>query len=165
MIVGLPGVGIGGVFYLISALLMPVHELLRRARGESTAPRWGVIAAQWSTAVAILMALWATGWALGFVLPDAPPAATSGVTQTATRNAIGMGALALSLATLGVVLLSVHIARLIVRPREDTASPLALPTPSSDQDPHMGRRDARMNGRRDASPLRRRSIGRSPEAE
>jgi len=47
MNVGLPGTGVGGLFYLLLAVLMPLHELWRT-----------------TIAGAILAALWVEGWLL-----------------------------------------------------------------------------------------------------
>jgi hypothetical protein len=41
---GLPGTGIGGVFYLVSALFMPFFELFKTLRGESNLERWRDVA-------------------------------------------------------------------------------------------------------------------------
>jgi hypothetical protein len=62
MNVGLPGTGIGGLFYLLLAVLMPLHELWKTARGRSSVQGWSTAARQSSVAVAILAALWGEGW-------------------------------------------------------------------------------------------------------
>ena len=169
MTVGLPGVGIGGLFYLISALLMPVRELLRRSRGEPAGP-WGLVAGQWMMAAGIIGALWGTGWILGFIVPVSP-ATASGVAPGVTRNVIRISALALSIGTLSAVLIGVQVARLMTRVRgSGAAAPRLKPVhaatgvrPSGDPDHDVvtGRGSAR---RSDPSPLRRKSLGRSPEA-
>lgn len=68
MAAGMPGAGIGGIFYILSALLMPFRELARMARGDAgagSAARWRAIALQVSLALGIVAALWLTGVALG----------------------------------------------------------------------------------------------------
>ena len=72
MTVGLPGVGIGGIFYLVSALLMPVRELGRAMRRDPGARHWGLVSRQTSIALGILAALWLTGWLVGRMLMHAP---------------------------------------------------------------------------------------------
>ena len=62
MNVGLPGTGIGGLFYLLLAVSMPLHELWRLVRGRSGVQGWKMAAIQSSVAIAILSALWAEGW-------------------------------------------------------------------------------------------------------
>ena len=49
MTAGLPGTGIGGMFYLISALATPLWEAYLRVRGRR-ARGWGLVVAQ--TAIA-----------------------------------------------------------------------------------------------------------------
>jgi hypothetical protein len=60
MIVGLPGTGIGGLFYLFMAFWMPVNELYRLVQGRSTLERWKFIAFNWMMIGAILSTLWVT---------------------------------------------------------------------------------------------------------
>ena len=68
MIAGLPGTGIGGLFYLISALLMPVREIYLTCRGKSNRKQWAVVALQLSLALGVIGGFWATGWVLGRIL-------------------------------------------------------------------------------------------------
>lgn len=60
MVVGLPGTGIGGLFYLFMAFWMPFHELYRLARGRSSVERWRFIALNWMIVGGILGCLWLT---------------------------------------------------------------------------------------------------------
>lgn len=60
MVVGLPGTGIGGLFYLFMAFWMPFHELYRLARGRSSIERWRFIAINWLVVGGILACLWVT---------------------------------------------------------------------------------------------------------
>lgn len=60
MVVGLPGTGIGGLFYLFMAFWMPIHELIQLARGRSSLERWRFIALNWLVVGGILTCLWAT---------------------------------------------------------------------------------------------------------
>jgi hypothetical protein len=116
MTVGIPGVGLGGIFYLVSALLMPVHHFVRRLSGQTT-PRWGLVMRQLTTACGILAALWLTGLALGVViaaLPDSFSPSHSIHASERVHNVLRGGALVLSLGTLVVVLTLVHVARLVV---------------------------------------------------
>ena len=68
---GLPGTGLGGVFYVVGAICMPFHALYNQARGRRTAP-WGVILQQAGIAVGVIAALWLTGWALGYLIALRP---------------------------------------------------------------------------------------------
>ncbi len=57
MNIGLPVTGLGGVFYLLCAILMPFYELVLTLRGRSSRARWLVVARQWAIGVAILLVL------------------------------------------------------------------------------------------------------------
>ena len=70
---GLPGTGLGGVFYVVGAIWMPFHALYSQARGRRTAP-WGVILLQAGIAVGVIAVLWLTGWALGYLIALQPAA-------------------------------------------------------------------------------------------
>ena len=166
MTVGLPGVGLGGIFYLLSALLMPLFELARTVRGRSSPGRWRVVGTQWTLAAGIVTALWGTGWALGQVVPQPAALVAAGASAATGHNVLRVATLGLSLGTLIVVLLGVEIARLILaspgRPlRSRPAATAALGSDSTPVRPIARTNDPRRSG----APLRRKSIGRSPEAE
>jgi hypothetical protein len=134
MTVGLPGAGIGGLFYLASALLMPVRELWGFARDPRAPRRWGVALRQASLAAGILAALWATGWLLGLVVPETvevAAAGSSGAGLEVRRNAVKVSTVLFSLGTLALVLALVQVARVVVRRRPAPARPAAerIPTP------------------------------------
>ncbi|MDO9494157.1 MAG: hypothetical protein Q7J48_00505 [Nocardioides sp.] len=61
---GLPGTGIGGLFYVVLALLMPVRELYLTARGRSSRERWRLVLQQSLIACGIVASLAATWWGL-----------------------------------------------------------------------------------------------------
>jgi len=113
MTAGLPGTGIGGMFYLVSALAMPLREAYRRARGCAASGTWRLVAGQTAIAGGILGGVWATGWLLGVALRTAhpvvalPPGAHPG-------NVLRTVTFALSLGTLAAVLLGVELLRLWV---------------------------------------------------
>ena len=123
MTAGLPGTGIGGMFYLISALATPLWEGYVRLRGRRSRG-WSLVAAQTAIAVAILAAVWATGWLLGLVLRVSqrliPAAATSH-----PGNLLPAVALLFSVGTLAVVLLGVELLRLWVRRRPGRETTIA----------------------------------------
>jgi|SRR5687767_360160 hypothetical protein len=125
MTAGLPGVGIGGIFYLASALLMPFRSLVAMFAGRET--RWPVALRQALIALATLAAIWATGWAIGWLIAAAPSAPIAGVLPGAAsgvpvRNAVRTAALLASVGTLTLVLAAVQAMRLLLPPR---------PTPKS----------------------------------
>lgn len=65
---GLPGTGIGGLFYLVTALIMPVFEVIQTVRGRSNPARWRFVFSTASMAIAIVAGMWAISWIIGMVL-------------------------------------------------------------------------------------------------
>jgi hypothetical protein len=57
MSAGLPGLGLGGLFFIFSALLAPFPELWRTLRGRSDLARWKVIGRQLAQALAMVAAI------------------------------------------------------------------------------------------------------------
>ena len=114
MTAGLPGTGIGGMFYLLSALVTPLWEAYRRVRGRGSRGR--LVAGQTTIAGAILAGVWATGWLLGLAL-----SASQRFVPAAAAPHLGkllpLLALLFSIGTLAVVLLGVELLRLWVRRR------------------------------------------------
>ncbi len=62
MAAGIPGTGLGGIFYLFLALFMPVNELLAALHGKSTSSSRRSAAFSFSMAIAILAALVGHAW-------------------------------------------------------------------------------------------------------
>ncbi len=58
MFAGLPGTGIGGIFYLLLTLWMPVNELYLTAKGRSSLQRWRFIAYRWAVFAFVIALLW-----------------------------------------------------------------------------------------------------------
>ena len=58
MAAGLPGFGLGGLFFILTALLAPVGELWRTARGRSSVAAWRLVGRQFCQAVAMLAAVY-----------------------------------------------------------------------------------------------------------
>jgi hypothetical protein len=117
MTVGSPGTGIGGLFYVVAALLAPIRSLLLRCR-TSRGDR-GQIGRLFLLGAGVASGIFATGWLLGFALgPVASAAAIAGtkdMSQPEIRNVVRWAALFASLLMLAVVLLAVQVARVVVR--------------------------------------------------
>jgi hypothetical protein len=120
MTAGVPGTGIGGLFYLTAALALPLRAAVLRTRGIRVA--WPTIFRQLRLAIGVSLSLWAMGWFIGFAL--GPVVATAqgigphgGPVQAEYQSVLRWAALFVGYATLVVVLLFVQIARLVVRPR------------------------------------------------
>ena len=139
---GLPGTGIGGIFYLASALAMPLREAYRRARGRKVG-NWRVVGAQLAIAGGILGAMWVTGWLLGLALKAARPITGLGISLP-PGNVLRIATVTLALGTLAGVLAGVELLRLWVgrrRPTRAGRQRAALPgkaAPAGRADPHVG---------------------------
>jgi hypothetical protein len=124
MTAGLPGTGIGGVFYLLLAVLMPFRELVRLLRGKSSRQRWAVIAAQWGYVAAIGLTMWLEMWGLETLAKWGQRkgwlAENAGGTQGVWGNGAAWAAVA-SLLSLTAVFLTIHILRLALRWRRRLA--------------------------------------------
>jgi hypothetical protein len=133
MSVGLPGSGIGGVFYLLSAMWMPAHSAQRAMRGKHTRHR--LMLRQTVMAVLIIGALWGTGYVIDIML-------TAGSASASLRAAVGKdggsslpsifraASFAMTFGTLAFVLLTVQLLRFVV-PRR----PAAIAPPDVDNEP------------------------------
>ena len=110
---GLPGTGIGGLFYILSALWMPVCELWRRSRGDAPG-RWPVVARQFGIAVGIVASMTAVFWALDAALMLEHVAAHAARAQHATWT-LRLSALMVTSGVLGTVLSTVQLVRLCLR--------------------------------------------------
>jgi hypothetical protein len=63
-VVGLPGTGLGGIFYVLLVVWMVVRESWLLVRASSHRWRWRKIGQLGSLSCAILAALWLEGWLL-----------------------------------------------------------------------------------------------------
>ena len=57
MFAGLPGIGVGTLFYVLTALWMPFPECVRLVRGTSSAARWRLIVMQFFFALSIIASI------------------------------------------------------------------------------------------------------------
>ena len=113
MTVGLPGAGIGGLFYLASTLMLPARSLLRRVRGRPDHAPWRRHMHSVLIAVGIIAGLWLAGWLLGLVVPDEllVRSGRSGIDAARSmRSVIPMATFAVAVATLVGVLAAVEVA-------------------------------------------------------
>ncbi|WP_139979399.1 hypothetical protein [Nocardioides litoris] len=98
MTAGLPGTGLGGLFYLVLALWMPVHELVRTLRGRGSRERWRLALTQLDIALGII----ASVVLVVVVLTHLVPGARGGGVLALLAPAVALGVLA---ALTGVVAL------------------------------------------------------------
>lgn len=109
MTAGLPGTGIGGIFYLIGVVCMPIREIPRLVRGKSSLKRWILIAQQWFLSLGIMSGFWMMGSFLGLLIPVNIQSGT-----TTSANVWKIKPLMISLTVLVVVLVIVEILRLFI---------------------------------------------------
>jgi len=132
MIAGLPGVGIGGLFYLLCALLMPFVELGRTVTGRSSLAAWRRVGGQFVMALAMVAAITGVIWGLQTlfapteVVPVAGGGAGGGGAATEVVRVtphLPVALVLLSYLLLGVVLLTATLLAFVVRTRRGTPHP------------------------------------------
>jgi hypothetical protein len=124
MFAGVPGTGIGGVFYVLLTLWMPLREAARAVVGRSVAVRWRLICRQLALVAGILAALAAEAWLLNRTLPrliEAAPAlvfpSRNPLAAAEAEAAVGLLAPALGalpFLILGAIALALQALRLLV---------------------------------------------------
>lgn len=118
MSVGIPGTGIGGLFYLISGLTMPLREIALALKGQPRRPKvWRLVVRQTALVLGILAGIWTTGWLLGLLVvePVKTIGPASGAPGGTPRNLWGSAAVLAGLATLALVIATVEAARLVLK--------------------------------------------------
>ena len=118
MTAGLPGAGIGGLFYLASTLLLPARSLVRRVRGQPDSFASQHQAHSVWIAAGIIAGLWMMGWLLGFVVPDemlSRPTGGERLSAGVPGNIIALATFAMAVASLVCVLVAVEIAHHVHR--------------------------------------------------
>lgn len=123
--VGMPGVGLGGIFYIVAALLMPVVEAaralgarLRGVRRTNDERRWRLALGQATLAGLVLGAAWLMGIAVSRVASSRAVATLDASGAAPTHSPLRIGTLALGLVLLTLVLGGIEVTRvLLVAPR------------------------------------------------
>lgn len=105
---GMPGTGLGGLFYLVLALVMPLHELYLTARGRSSRERWRLVLTQLAVALGIIATVVVVVW----VVRELGPGQARGATVTA------LAAPVVASVVLAVLALVVRVWALLVRTPE-----------------------------------------------
>ena len=111
---GVPGAGIGGLFYLASTVLLPFRSLVRRVRGQPDSLSARETMHSLAIAGGVVAGLWATGWVLALVVPDEllRSVTTSPPGTARARTVLPVATFATAVGTLLMVLIAVEIARL-----------------------------------------------------
>lgn len=121
--IGLPGTGLAGLFYLLAALWMPCHELVRTLRGQGDAARRHRARTQAGLALGIIATIAATGWMLGLLLSAraVSAAAVPGAHDGEAIHLLGVAPTVLAFATLAAVVLLLEVIGLALARRRPRA--------------------------------------------
>lgn len=120
---GLPGIGLGALFCILSALAAPLVELARTASGQSGVANWGRVGSQFALAVAIIAAFDVTLWLVyalvaGIGFPELTPGGALALPSVLIGMSVGLLAALLAGAKgmeLAVPIRSRHLPPLPVR--------------------------------------------------
>ena len=120
---GIPGAGIGGLFYVASSLVLGVRHGWRRLRQQTGSGEWRGVSQLMLLAVGIAVGVWIAGWLVGlFVSPDlqrlsrpGSPGLLNGNIQV--HNALRIAAVVAGVGTLVLVMLGVELTRIWQRIR------------------------------------------------
>lgn len=109
MVAGMPGTGIGGLFYLLIALWMPIRELYFIVRKQSSPERWRIVKRHIFLTLCLIMGMWATGELIGRLLLHLRI-----INGQSAHNILRLSPFLLMLATLMFVYLVVQVIRFYV---------------------------------------------------
>jgi hypothetical protein len=120
MTAGVPGTGLGGLFYILAALFLPVRGAIRKLRGQRVS--WRAVAKLAGLALGVFAGIWATGWLLGWLLgPTAETfqaaAGVDAAVRARSENILRWATVAAGFVTLFAVLSAVQVARVLNRRR------------------------------------------------
>ena len=124
MFAGLPGIGVGTLFYVLIALWMPVRECGLVLNGTSSWARWRAIGVQLGNATAVVASIALAErvmlWLLGAATPGSvsPARLLNDEFSTWLPGSILAAPMTASLLLLGGVLLVVEVLRLVRRPAQ-----------------------------------------------
>jgi hypothetical protein len=119
---GLPGAGLAGLFFILSALLAVPIELVRTVRGRSSRQAWLVVGRHAGLALAMILAL-----ELGFAAVSATADQVAG--ERVEGRALPHLPVLLTFAVLVTVLATTKGLELALTPRRSRAGPVEAPTP------------------------------------
>jgi hypothetical protein len=112
MSAGLPGLGLGGLFFILLGLAAPFVEAGRTILGRSTAARWRVALRQFVMSLSILVALERSYWLVSELFGFGRSSGTSG--PLGVGEALPVTPVVLTLLVLIVVLLATTLMRRVV---------------------------------------------------
>jgi hypothetical protein len=129
MFAGLPGIGVGTLFYILMAVWMPFRELPRVVQGKSSLTAWALILRQLFHSAGILVTVMMAERLLVALLDRnhphsfSPAALIYGEMTTRAGGSLLAAPIAASLMLLGGVVLTVEVLRFVID-TPDTEAPL-----------------------------------------
>ena len=135
MTAGLPGVGLSGIFFIVSALLMVPLEIARTIRGRSSLARWLSVLRHLAIAISMIVALELMYAALRLCIDELEALGVLGSHATSAHRGMRLLPFAPVLATLALIACLLLIAKTAelrarrlkprgVQPRSVSAPPL-----------------------------------------
>ena len=127
MFAGLPGIGVGTLFYVLTALWMPFPECVRLVRGESSLARWRLITIQFCFAISIVASIALAErvllWIMGAKTPPSlnPARLLNEGFSALSPETMLAAPMTASLILLAAVLLVVEAVRVLYRATRDSA--------------------------------------------
>jgi hypothetical protein len=115
---GLPGTGLGGLFYILLIFLM----ILRKSMQPGIYAGWRRLVPLGSMAIAIVLVLWGEMWAIGKVVGRLPSFANIVGFGTPTSGALTIAFGLIPLLSLVLLLIALQMARLFL-PRDRARHP------------------------------------------
>ncbi len=118
MIVGIPGTGIGGLYYLFIALWMPIRELYCRLKRGGCLMRKHLVKRQLLITACIIMGMWATGKSIALLITliflHHNGVHVKGVNNVAVNNIFHITPFLLAMVVLMFVYMSIHALRFYI---------------------------------------------------
>ncbi|MCC7406988.1 MAG: hypothetical protein IT442_02885 [Phycisphaeraceae bacterium] len=141
MAAGLPSTGIGGIFYLLLVLWMPLRELQMTIQGRSSLARWRGIAMHWFVVGCMIGMIFGQGylmdamceWLLKISPLDSSLQLASMLLDDASSPAFALTPVALLLVVLGAV----HVARAMAHRQDQTPLPTGTTTQAAGTTPTL----------------------------
>lgn len=115
---GIPGAGIGGLFYVVSSLVLTVRHGVRRLRRRAGSDESRDVALLVVLAGGIALGVWLAGWLVGIVVsPDLLKVSRTGASAVVggsmrVQNAVRIAAVLVGVGTLAAVMIAVELARM-----------------------------------------------------
>jgi len=120
MFAGLPGTGIGGIYYLLIALWMPMREVFQKIRKKGYSSRIRFVLRHLGLTLGIILAMWVTGELLGILLVSLYPESMANLaskTGVSAHNILEVSPFLIAICTLSIAYILLHTLRFLVAKR------------------------------------------------